>query len=118
MGALKWITANLTEKMKKEIERAPEYFEVLKMINGSKLIGVRTCGPFNQGVSCSGARWHVNDRNLMRDQPRKGSELRLHCCTLCLEVLGVAAGHPVTDCTWIKAETWEWFQGRNEQKNS
>ena len=34
-------------------------------------------------------------------------DLRLHCCTLCLESLGIIVGHPVMNCPWVLKKTWE-----------
>jgi hypothetical protein len=42
--------------------------------------------------------WHDNDMQIMPDQHRKVRELRLHCCTLCFQVLEIIVDHPVTRC--------------------
>ena len=115
MGALRWISNNLTERFKLEILSTQEFpIEAYKLIKGTRRIGARTCGNYNQGNSCS-ERWHDNDRQMMRDQHRQGRELRLHCCTLCFEVLEIIVDHPVTRCPWIMKRTWEKIrQTRNQ----
>jgi len=100
--SLQWVTVNLVVNMKQEMENFPEYFRIVKLIGNVSEIGNRACAGFNRGSSCH-KKWHTFYRQCGN---RGVEELRLHCCALCMEALGVLSGHPVIDCPWIRAVTW------------
>lgn len=104
--SLQWVSVNLVVNMKQEMENYPEYFQIVKLIGNISEIGNRACAGFNRGSSCH-KKWHC----FFRQRGNGGvEELRLHCCALCMEALGVLSGHPVIDCPWIKAVTWHKIQ--------
>lgn len=101
--SLQWVTTNLVVNMKQEMENYPEYFRIVKQIGNIVEIGNKACAGFNRGSSCR-KKWHTYYRHTGH---RDGAEeLRLHCCVLCMEALGVLSGHPLINCPWIKAVTW------------
>lgn len=105
--SLQWVSTNLVVAMKQEMENHPEYFRFAKQIGSVAEIGNRACAGFNRGSSCR-KKWHT-----FYHQTHRGGaeELRLHCCVLCMEAIGVLSGHPLIDCPWIKAETWNSILG-------
>lgn len=100
--SLQWVTTNLVVSMKQEMENFPEYFRCIKEIGNVMEIGNKACAGYNRGVGCC-SKWHTYFRNTGH---REKEELRLHCCVLCMEALGVLSGHPLIKCPWIMATTW------------
>jgi len=102
--SLQWVTTYLVVNMKQEMENYPVYFRCIKEVGNVAEIGNKACAGYNRGASCR-KKWHV----FMRHTGRGGGgseELRLHCCALCMEAMGVLCGHPLIDCPWIKMSTW------------
>jgi hypothetical protein len=104
--SLQWVLINLVVNMKQEMENFPEYFKIFEQIGDVAEIGNKACAGFNRGSSCH-KKWHSYFR---QSENRGVEELRLHCCVLCMEALGILSGHPVIDCPWIKATTWNAIQ--------
>jgi hypothetical protein len=101
--SLQWVTTTLVSSMKQEMENFPEYFRIIKQLGNVSEIGNKACAGYNRGSSCR-KKWHTYYRHTGH---RDGvEELRLHCCVLCMEALGVLSGHPLINCPWIKAVTW------------
>jgi hypothetical protein len=114
MGSLRWVSEVLVSRMLKEIEPRKIFFSSLKLFNGSKDVGARTCALYNKGDVCSDG-WHELKKKQRWDGKDPGKELRLHCCTLCLEALEIVVGHPVARCPWTRAATWERLDKMNQQ---
>lgn len=102
--SLQWIETTIAVCFKEEIQKYPSYFEGFKLLGSGKTTSVWTCAGFNRGGICH-SKWHMHEKPGKRpNQTQK--ELRLHCCTLCYEGLGILSNHPVTGCPWIKSSTW------------
>jgi len=101
--SLQWVTTTLAVAMKQEMENFPEYFRPLKAIGGLSEVNSKACAGYNKGIPCR-QKWHVFNRQT--GSYRGVEELRIHCCILCMEALGVICGHPVVNCPWIKEATW------------
>ena len=108
-----WVAGPLATRMKAIMKLYPYYFEPYKVINGVDSIGARTCAKFNRGEFCP-TKWHKHDKLIRRDPgeaqgvpPRTRSELRIHCCVLCLEALKVIVGHPLMNCPWTRTSSWD-----------
>jgi hypothetical protein len=100
--SLQWVSTNLVVAMKQEMENFPDYFRFLSEIGGVVDIGNKTCAGYNRGATCR-KKWHTYIRHTGH---REVEELRLHCCVLCMEAMGVLSGHPLINCPWVKASTW------------
>ncbi len=100
---LKWVTEVLVPKMKERMSNHQEYFRVIVAVSGIEDVGARTCPVFNRIEYCS-FKWHCRTKITRTGRPR--ADLRLHCCTLCVEALGIICGHPLLRCPWIYEETW------------
>ncbi len=105
--SLQWVTTNIVVNMKQEMENHPEYFRFVREIGNIVDIGNKACAGYNRGSSCH-KKWHSYFR---QTNYRGVEELRLHCCALCMEALGLLSGHPIINCPWIKAITWDRIQG-------
>ena len=102
------MTLKMTKYPKKNIQK-----KLLSRKNCSlkgEWIGSRSFGPFNQGFSFPGRR-HTYIKKV-GNQER--FDLMVHCCTLCLEVLGMAVGHHVVEHPWIKNKTWKRIVEENQ----
>ncbi len=60
--------------------------------NRGKTDSIWTCSGFNRGGSCT-SRWHVHDRPAKNNPALRFKDLRLHCCALCYEGLGVRGSY-------------------------
>jgi len=107
---LKYVAEVLSINMKKKMEGFRDYFSVIEEIRGVESVGVRTCPVFNRIELCP-VKWHHNTK--MAKSGRMRADLRIHCCTLCLEALGVICGHPLFRCPWIYEDTWKKMPQRN-----
>jgi len=103
---LKWVSNVLSMNMKVRMESRGAHFKVIKAVAGVDSVGVRTCPTFNRIEFCS-LKWHHMTK--IGRTGRSRAELRIHCCTLCLEALGIICGHPLFRCPWIYEETWAQF---------
>ena len=101
---LKWVADVLTSNMKKRMESHSDHFSIIATVTGVDAVGVRTCPIFNRLEYCA-LKWHHMSK--MGRSGRSRSELRIHCCTLCLEALGIICGHPLLKCPWIYEDTWK-----------
>lgn len=108
---LKWVADVLSLNMKKRMESHQEHFNVIKTIAGIEAVGVRTCPIYNRIEFCA-LKWHSMTKMTKTGRPR--AELRIHCCTLCLEALGIICGHPLLRCPWIYEDTWKKIPGAEE----
>jgi hypothetical protein len=100
---LKWVTEVLTPKMKERMALTPNYFRVVEDVAGVEAVGIRTCPVFNRIERCA-LKWHHHTK--ITRAGRERADLRLHCCTLCMEALGIICGHPLLRCPWIFEDTW------------
>jgi hypothetical protein len=109
--SLQWVTTTLAVKMKEEVAKYPSYFGPIQLLgrSGSEMV-VWTCAGFNRGGNCQ-ARWHIHDKPSARVPERVHREMRLHCCTLCYDGLGILSEHRLLDCPWIKKSTWYEIRG-------
>jgi len=103
--SLQWVSDTLVPKLKQEMDNHRREFSGLQMVTGEKTDSIWTCSGFNRGGSCT-SRWHVHDRPAKNNPSLRFKDLRLHCCALCYEGLGVLINHPVTSCPWILTSTW------------
>lgn len=103
--SLQWVSNILAPRLKAEILKQDMTMAGLNLIIGSKSPSIWTCAGFNRGGSCN-AKWHVHERFCKSKPNIQFKDLRLHSCTLCYEGLGILCDHPVTDCPWIKLDTW------------
>lgn len=101
---LKWVADVLSPNMKKRIESHGDHFSIISTVTGVDTVGVRTCPIFNRVEYCA-LKWHHMTK--MGKSGRSRSELRIHCCTLCMEALGIICGHPLLKCPWIYEDTWK-----------
>ena len=101
---LKWVTDVLASNMKKRMEYHVNHFSIVKTVAGIESVGIRTCPIFNRMEYCA-LKWHHMSK--MAKSGRMRAELRIHCCTLCLEALGIICGHSLLRCPWIYEETWK-----------
>ena len=111
LDSLMWVTENLVGKMKEKKIKFGFYFEAISLIKGTRDVGTRSCAFYNRGSRCT-ANCPSNWRAISRAEGPRGGwvdklDLRLHCCTLCLESLGIIVGHPVMNCPWVLKKTWE-----------
>jgi hypothetical protein len=108
---LSWVAETLAVKMKEEMNQHPDYFQKYDQLGDINPQGYRVCARYNRGEDCNFS-WHAHNK-----QGKKGKtslrEIRLHCCSLCLVALGLAAGHQIINCPWIKKETWSQIGERN-----
>ncbi len=105
---LKWVADVLSINLKKRMESHPDHFKVLATISGVDSMGVRTCPVFNRLEFCA-LKWHHNTK--IANTGRVRADLRVHCCTLCLEAIGIICGHPLLRCPWIYEDTWKKIPG-------
>ena len=101
---LKYVAEVLSINMKKRMDGFRNYFNVIEVIRGVESVGVRTCPIFNRIEFCP-VKWHHMSK--MAKSGRMRADLRIHCCTLCLEALGIICGHPLFKCPWIYEDTWK-----------
>jgi len=128
------VAKNMLEKMNEE--QSKKRFEVLLTSKkSSTFLGIRTCARYNRGEQCNFGKWHSThkpqpegqqlnheDTYLAHRQRKmlhteetptsiherlgRRNEMRLHSCTLCMEVFGSANGHSVLRCPWILKKNW------------
>lgn len=103
--SLQWVTTTLAPKVKQECSKYPSYFGALRAMAMPSEMVVWTCAGFNRGTQCK-SKWHVYER-----PNRSSSDIRLHCCTLCYDALGVLSEHKMIDCPWLKESTWIEIRG-------
>ena len=101
--SLQWVTSTLTPKMRDEMAKYPEYFRIIHLIGNISDVGNKTCAGYNRGSPCR-TKWHTYNRPT--GAYSGVDELRLHCCVLCMEALGIISGHPLVECPWINQATW------------
>jgi hypothetical protein len=102
--SLQWVTTTLAPKLKLEASKYPSYFSAIRILAMSGEMVVWTCAGFNRGSQCQ-SKWHVHER------PNRSRDIRLHCCTLCYDALGILSEHRILDCPWLKEETWQEIRG-------
>lgn len=105
--SLQLISEIFANRMNEEILKHKEYFQPFETIRGTRDVGARSCAFYNRGSHCQvdcPSNWRSigGAYGIWIDKP----DLRLHCCTLCLEVLGIVAGHSVIQCPWLRKSTW------------
>ena len=103
--SLQWVSSTLVPRLKHEMAIHNVQFKGLVAISRTKTQSVWTCAGFNRGGNCT-AKWHVHERTAKNNPTYKYKDLRLHCCTLCYDGLGILVEHPLTSCPWIIASTW------------
>ena len=114
-----WVAGPLTTRMKALMKRHAPYFEAYAMLGGIDNMGIRTCAKYNRGEYCP-TKWHKNDKPIRAEEghqagpARTRCELRLHCCVLCVESIGVIVGHPLMNCPWIQTSTWQKIFGTQD----
>ncbi len=99
--ALQWVTNVLAVRFKQRIEKCSSYFRPIMQLGGQSEMDARTCAGYNRGGNCH-SKWHVYEKYGQRAY----TEVRLHCCTLCKDALGVMCEHRLIDCPWLKKSTW------------
>jgi len=104
-GAISWVADTLALEMKREMLKYPRYFAMASLIGDAKTIGFKSCARFNRGEDCP-KMWHTQARPKKKETGYV-KELRLHCCALCAEALGIVTGHHLLSCPWLKKETWK-----------
>jgi len=114
--SLQWVSGTLVPRLKIEMDKHNLAMAGLNNIIGRKSAGVWTCAGFNRGGSCH-AKWHVHERSCKTKPSVMFKDLRLHCCTLCYDGLGILCEHPLTDCPWIKADTWKKLENGTSVNN-
>ncbi len=101
--SLRWVTTILMPRMKEEMTKYPEFFRIVQLIGNSCDVGAKACAGYNRGSPCR-SKWHTFSR---QTGAYSGVEdLRLHCCALCLDALGLISGHPLVECPWINESSW------------
>lgn len=110
--SLQWVTSTLAPKLKQECNKYPSYFGAFGAMAMHSEMVVWTCAGFNRGSQCK-AKWHVYER-----PQRSSSDIRLHCCTLCYDALGILSEHRMLDCPWLKESTWIEIRGGVTEDNS
>jgi len=103
--SLQWISNTLVPRFKQEMETHRTHFSALSVVSGAKTPSIWTCSGFNRGGSCN-AKWHLHERPAKNNPAFKYKDLRLHCCALCYEGIGILTNHPFTSCPWILEATW------------
>jgi hypothetical protein len=103
--SLQWVTTTLAPRLKLESIRYQSYFGAIRLLAMSGEMVVWTCAGYNRGTQCH-AKWHVYERS-----PRTSRDIRLHCCTLCYDGLGILSEHRLIDCPWLKESTWIEIRG-------
>jgi hypothetical protein len=106
--SLQWVTTTLSIRMKSEMEKFPEYFRIIHLIGDISDIGNKACAGYNRGIPCRN-KWHTFNRAATNRKP-ESEDLRLHCCALCMEALGILSGHPLVECPWTREATWSIIQ--------
>ena len=101
--SLQWVTNVLAKRLKDRVAKYPSYFGPILLMGGASEMDAWTCAGFNRGGKCY-AKWHVYDKPGRASGA--GREVRLHCCTLCKDALGVLSEHRLIDCPWLKKTTW------------
>jgi hypothetical protein len=109
---LKWVSDVLASNMKIRMDCHRDHFSIMETVTGIEAVGVRTCPIYNRMEFCA-LKWHHMTK--MARSGRTRAELRIHCCTLCLEALGIICGHPLLKCPWIYEETWKNIPRRESQ---
>lgn len=112
---LKWVAEVLAINMKKRMDNHLNHFKVLEAVTGIDAVGVRTCPVYNRIEYCS-LKWHQMSKKTKTGRSRM--ELRIHCCTLCLEALGIICGHPLLKCPWIYEDNWKKIPCNEEPNQS
>jgi hypothetical protein len=105
--SLQWVTTTLAPRLKSESNKHPSYFGAIKLMAMSGEMVVWTCAGFNRGTKCQ-SKWHVYERPNRESNHR---EMRLHCCTLCYDGLGILSEHRMIECPWLKESTWFEIRG-------
>ncbi len=114
----KWIKTDLAVRMRERMNEPSNMkkFESAMISKSSSIfLGIRTCARFNRGEECNFGRWHTTHKpdwlsnHAMSQQPQRErkNEMRLHVCTLCMEVFGSAHGHSLLNCPWIFKKNWK-----------
>ncbi len=101
---LKYVSDVLSINMKMKMESYRGHFRVIESVSGVESVGIRTCPVFNRIEYCA-LKWHHMSKVTRSGRTR--ADLRIHCCTLCLEALGIICGHPLLRCPWIYEDTWK-----------
>ncbi len=104
--SLQWVTTTLAPRLKQESNRFRPYFSAVRLMAMPAEMVVWTCAGFNRGTQCK-AKWHIYERP---NQSSNG-DMRLHCCTLCYDGLGVLSEHRLLDCPWLKESNWIEIRG-------
>ena len=104
--SLQWVTSTLAPRLKEESNKYPSYFGAIKLMAMPGEMVVWTCAGFNRGMQCH-SKWHVYER--LREHNVR--DIRLHCCTLCYDGLGVLSEHRLLECPWLKESTWIEIRG-------
>ena len=102
--SLQWVTNVLAKRLKERVAKYPSYFEPILRMGGAREMDAWTCAGFNRGGKCY-SKWHIYDKP-GGPQGRGSKEMRLHCCTLCKDALGVLSEHRLIECPWLKKSTW------------
>jgi hypothetical protein len=110
--SLQWVSATLVPRLKQEVTKHQSKMLGLDLIKGSRSQSILTCAGYNRGGNCL-AKWHIHERCSKNNPQQKFKDLRLHCCTLCCDGLGILVEHPFTSCPWIKAGTWKKLEEPN-----
>ena len=111
--SLQWVTSTLAPKLKEESNKYPSYFGAIKLMAMPSEMVVWTCAGFNRGMQCH-SKWHVYER--IREHGVR--DIRLHCCTLCYDGLGVLSEHRLIECPWLKESTWIEIRGGKKSPDS
>jgi hypothetical protein len=107
---LQWVATTLAPKLKEEANKYPSYFGPIKLMAMPAEMVVWTCAGFNRGSQCK-AKWHVYER-----PKASSSDIRLHCCTLCYDGLGILSEHRILDCPWLKESNWIEIRGGTKRE--
>ncbi len=99
--SLQWVTNVLAVKLKERVDRYRSYFTPILLLGGKCEMDAWTCAGYNRGGTCH-SKWHVYERY----GHRNNKEVRLHCCTLCKDAMGVFSEHRLIECPWLKRSTW------------
>ncbi len=113
--SLKWVTTTLAPRLKQESNKFPSYFASIKLMAMPAEMVYWTCAGYNRGTKCQ-SKLHVYERpdwerNQTNHTSRNHMEVRLHCCTLCYDGLGVLSEHRMIDCPWLKESNWIEIRG-------
>ena len=112
---LTWVNEVLAEKIRSEIAKHKDVSSVYQLLRSEAFPEVNPCARFNRGEPCQ-VVWHTHSKPNKKGGQGQKKELRLHCCAVCTAVFGSLANHGLSDCPWMKQDTWSRMKNDQDEQ--